>query len=370
MKLAIVINQSPADISAHMLYICRLAEGLATSQPQNEIHLIFPAPAFKPEILGISQPTNLFLHPLFAVRKRKRKADRKKLSEFFTLNFIFYKNCRKLLAELQPDVVFSASFNKLWEFLLKHRKELPKTKFVYEVHDLVELNRKHGEGIKKKREFHREMDALEGSDSILTTTRALYKRLAHYGLLAEVLPLACAYNPDEFESAPQKKPNEVFRVGYIGSTYSGQGIDWLTKNWRAEFGELHIVGGNFTGVNVVSYGRLTMERIKTEVLPKLDALVIPSMNVGRMPFVAITKSYDYLAFKRPIIAADLPSITEVLRDGEDALIFKAGEIESFAQALGKLKADSRLCEKLVENATRRARELSWGKRCERFWEVI
>ena len=44
-----------------------------------------------------------------------------------------------------------------------------------------------------------------------------------------------------------------------------------------------------------------------------------------MPYVAITKAYDYLAMGRPIIAANLPSIRDVLRHGREALLFAPGE---------------------------------------------
>lgn len=358
MRLAIVLNQNLFERSAHMVYLARLAVGLAQSRPMSDIYLIFPKGARGDlSLYDLQQPPNLHLHPLNAVRKPRKKLG-------FTLNLIFYRQCLRFLKQLNPDIIFAASFPKLCRFLLRNRSQFfPRSRFVYEVHELAELNPHH-----RRQELTLENEIFPAFDRLFTTTQPLLKRLTANGLRVNLWPLACAYLPHEFP--PIKKPGKALRVGYFGSTYYEQGIEWLVKNWPKEH-ELHIYGpGKFSGPNIYSHAALPMDELRRKVLPEIDALIIPTLPIGRMPFVAITKSYDYLAFQRPIIAADLPSIADVLRPDREAILFKAGEIDSLHQALQKLQENPQLAEQLVKNAAQRAVELSWTKRCEAFWKMM
>jgi glycosyltransferase involved in cell wall biosynthesis len=360
MKLAIIINKSPDDANAHMLYIARLAQGLALARPSDEVHLVFPRPAFNPEKLGISTPPNLIFHPLFAIRRVDKKFG-------LTLNFVYYFAALAFLKKIQPQVIFSASFDKLWRFLIRRKNAFKNSRWVYELHNLAELSPK-----RRPKDEVMESQILRLTDLILTTTHALASRLDARKFKAHVLPLGCAYRPEDFPPRSPKKPGEPFRLGYFGATYAGQGADWLAENWRPEWGELLIVGGKVprTPLGVHCHDRMDIARIKAQTLPNIDALVIPALWVGRMPFVAITKAYDYLAFGRPILAASLPSITEVLRPDIEALVFEPGNIQDFEQSLKKLQNDPELARKLTENAAIRAASLSWVNRMEQFWTLI
>lgn len=353
-----------------MLYIGRLAIGLAQARPNAKVHLIFPRSHFSRRSLGFTPPANLHLHPLLSLRRSKKKPG-------LTLNSIFYHSALSFLKKLQPDIVFSASFPKLWSFLLKNlksknnkednKKYFLKTRFIYELHELAQLKKDL-----PRKKFHQELDMLESSDVLLATTRPLVQKLAHWSLDAHHLPLACAYHPADFPAAPIRTPGAPLRVGYLGSVYFEQGIQWLARHWHTDWGQLHIAGGPVENIaqGVHLHGRLNFEQIKNDFLPNIDILVIPSLPVGRMPYVAITKSYDYLAMHRPIIAANLPSIADVLQNHREALLFIPANLKSFAKTLQILRDDPKLGQKLAENAAKLAKELNWENRCENFWKII
>src|SRR5260221_7134214 len=52
----------------------------------------------------------------------------------------------------------------------------------------------------------------------------------------------------------------------------------------------------------------------------------------------------------PIIASDLPSIREVLTDGESAVLVPAGDSQALADAMSTLASDATLSEKLGQAA--------------------
>ncbi len=374
MKLAIVINEFLTAPTARMLNVSRLASFAAAARPGCEVHLLFPAGKIAPpfEARGLSRPKNLFLHPLPAVRKMKGHFG-------LTLNVIFYHSCLWELQKLQPDVVFSASFHKLWKFLLDRRSTLPRARFAYEVHGMAEINPDPSQ-----EKIADEIALFKRTDVLWCTTGMLRELLSRRGITAEVLPYGCPMNPDDFPPSPKATADgttppegggkgageKIFRLGYFGSVYPEQGVDWLVKNWNPGWGELHIAGGIFHGKNIFSRGKIFHRDVVKKLLPNVDALVIPALRMGRTPYVFFTKAHDYLALKRPIIAANLPPIAEVLRDGREALLFEPGDIRDFAHALEKIKTDGDLRARLVENSVKRARESSYEKSVEKFWELL
>ncbi|MBW1708344.1 MAG: glycosyltransferase [Deltaproteobacteria bacterium] len=107
-----------------------------------------------------------------------------------------------------------------------------------------------------------------------------------------------------------------------------------------------------------------------QALSLADVLIIPSLPEGRMPYVAITKVYDYLAMGRPILAADLPSIREVIENGKNGLLFKAGDAAELKKQLKILASDKNLRKRLKDGAGLRLNDFSWSKRSNKWWNAV
>jgi glycosyltransferase involved in cell wall biosynthesis len=95
-------------------------------------------------------------------------------------------------------------------------------------------------------------------------------------------------------------------------------------------------------------------------------LVAPCRAEGKMPFVAHTKIYEYLALGRPIVAADLPAIREELIDGHNAYLFEPGNPDALADCLRKVISDPVVSLRLAESAKNLASSFSWKRRAERL----
>ncbi len=81
------------------------------------------------------------------------------------------------------------------------------------------------------------------------------------------------------------------------------------------------------------------------------------------------KIFEYMASKRPIITTDLPSLREVLIEGETALFTPPGDPKALAMAIKQLfnPSESRLSEALAENAfVEVSKKYTWEKRAVRI----
>jgi glycosyltransferase involved in cell wall biosynthesis len=107
------------------------------------------------------------------------------------------------------------------------------------------------------------------------------------------------------------------------------------------------------------------------LLQTADILVLPNTaTTVSMRYTSPLKLFEYLAAGRAIVASDLPAFREVLTDGENALLFEAGNAAALAGALRRLEAEPELAARLADGARRTAGEYSWDKRAERLERVF
>lgn len=85
-------------------------------------------------------------------------------------------------------------------------------------------------------------------------------------------------------------------------------------------------------------------RESVEVLPECDALLVPSVD-GEGSSGTIKEGW---ACGIPVVASDLVSNRELVRDGENGLLAVTGDADSLAQAMRRCLLDSPLRERLVE----------------------
>jgi glycosyltransferase involved in cell wall biosynthesis len=72
------------------------------------------------------------------------------------------------------------------------------------------------------------------------------------------------------------------------------------------------------------------------------------------------KLLEYMACRRPIVAANLPVVRELVRDGVEALLFEPDNAADLAGCLRRLLDDPALAERLAANGYERVRrEFTW-----------
>ncbi|SMP49308.1 glycosyltransferase family 4 protein [Desulfonatronum lacustre] len=390
--LFFVVNQDPFDGSAHGLYCLRNCRALADAAPENTVRLVYPGALLGVPLrasprdqtvsddlnrMGLSSPPNLRLHPLPALRRARGRRG-------VTVNAVYYWACLLFLRRrMRPgDTLASASFAGLTRFLFRRPELERNVRRVYEVHQLTHLEQ--GPESKAARV---EQAVFSDADVLLTTTEVLRDQLQKLvpGKPVTSLGLACGFDP-ETVPPPEPDASRPFTLAYIGSLYPEQGVQWLMGAWSEIMERVHaplrlkIAGGSPREVEALrgqTVGREETVQVHGPVAPgklprflqDVDALIIPALNRGRMPYVAITKAYDYPGLNRPILAANLPSIAEVLRPGREAVLFAPEDAAGVADALARIVRDADLVRTLTANCRARREEFTWENRSTAWWQA-
>ena len=82
------------------------------------------------------------------------------------------------------------------------------------------------------------------------------------------------------------------------------------------------------------------------------------------------KLFEYMAAEVPIVASRLPSLEEVLRDGQTALLFEPGNAQDLAARLKDILTGTYNGEALARNAKNDVAHYTWEKRAERILRFI
>ena len=87
-------------------------------------------------------------------------------------------------------------------------------------------------------------------------------------------------------------------------------------------------------------------------------------------FTSPLKLFEYMAAGRAIAASDLPSIREILTDGENALLVKPGDPNALAAAIRTLINDGDLAQRLARAARTDVTRYTWTRRAERLEKLF
>jgi glycosyltransferase involved in cell wall biosynthesis len=172
-------------------------------------------------------------------------------------------------------------------------------------------------------------------------------------------------------------------VGYSGHLYPWKGVDLLLE----ALGELPgikgvIVGGHPGEADLprlrgraeelgltsrVTFTGMVRPREVAAHLQAADVLVLPNPATATSErYTSPLKLFEYLAMGRPIVASDLPAFREVVRHGENAQLFEAGNASALAAAVRTVAGDPARAESMARRAFETAREYSWDARAERL----
>ncbi len=125
-------------------------------------------------------------------------------------------------------------------------------------------------------------------------------------------------------------------------------------------------GARFTSDHLIAAGQ-----VKPDAVP----LYMAAMDVGAMPlpwtehfayYASALKLFEYMAAGCTVLASDLPSTAEVVRNGELALLVSPGDVQAFADAIRRLYLDRELCSRLGKQAQADVQQYAWGARAARI----
>jgi len=150
------------------------------------------------------------------------------------------------------------------------------------------------------------------------------------------IPLTTEHKHDGVE----RQRSELPRIVFVGS-WRRKGGDLLLRVHQERFAdraELHVFSSvpspDRSARNVVWHGLAPREELLGRWLPSMDLFVLPSRD-DMLPWAALEASAAGL----PVVAADLGSIPQAVRDGETGLLFPPGDVGALGDAVGALLDD-------------------------------
>ena len=106
-------------------------------------------------------------------------------------------------------------------------------------------------------------------------------------------------------------------------------------------------------------------------LKAADVLVLPNSGKEEISkyWTSPIKMFEYMASKRPIMASDLPSIREILNEG-NAILVQPDNPQGLAEGIRKVLENKNLAEKISARAFDDVKQHTWAKRAEKILDFI
>jgi len=244
------------------------------------------------------------------------------------------------------------------------------------------------EPAKAARIARREERVWQRASGFVTTTAGIRDTFAErHGARGgvRIIPNGCDVPGERtFPGAAREAPP---RVLYAGQLYPWKGVDVLVEAMAAVPDARLVILGGIEGeadsrrirglvearglaARTELPGLVPQARVADE-LRRAAVVVVPFLRAGMTErHTSPLKVFEAMAAGRPIVASDLPSSREVLRDGENALLVPPGDESALADAVRRLLSDSGLATRLARAAWDEAPRYSWDARARALRELF
>jgi glycosyltransferase involved in cell wall biosynthesis len=180
-------------------------------------------------------------------------------------------------------------------------------------------------------------------------------------------------------------PNKKI-VCYCGNIYTGRGIDLLVEvSSRLRDALFLIVGGLESDIKLYRdmVGQKGLENFKLvgfvshSVVPlylfAADALVMPYTSemtiqggTNATGFTSPLKLFEFMASCRPIVATNLPTISEILHDNINAVVVDPNSVDSLFEGIKRVLKDEALATKVALRAAADVGRYTWEERVKKI----
>jgi len=209
---------------------------------------------------------------------------------------------------------------------------------------------------------------IKNSDRLIAVSEAIKRGAVALGVREEKIKVVYGgVSKPEKTTVREGAPKVLF----VGALVRQKGVDILLRAFS-------MLGIPEAGLVLVGEGKEkeTLEALASnlglrgvEFLPPVDdigkiieeasVLVLPSREEG-FGLVLL----EAMARGVPVVASRAGGITEIIRDGENGLLFKGEDYRGLSRAILNLIKDQKLRDRLTANARRDAKRFSWAKMAE------
>jgi glycosyltransferase involved in cell wall biosynthesis len=386
MKLVYVANARLPTEKAHGLQIMRACEAFA--RIGLEVELVHPFRHQSPAMervndiwayYGVADRftlTQLAVPDLIALKLPGQL----KFVLFVLQSVWFASQATRYIAQRRPQSVYTR--DHYTALILGSMRDYP---YVYEAHDYFDTS--VGRWVQQR--------ACRLASAVVTNTSALRERFITQGLNPD--RILVARNGVDVELFRAERDREMARakldvaasdklVLYTGHLYKWKGVLTLVEAAAHLPGQFVVclVGGMNEDIErfrqIVKERGLSKVKVVGHVAPAevpdyttaADVLVVPNTARDRysLELTCPIKVFEYMASGHPIVASNLPSIREVLRDGESAVLVPPDDPAELAAGILRVVEDRTLAERLTQSALEDVRRYSWVARARRIARFV
>ena len=231
-------------------------------------------------------------------------------------------------------------------------------------------------------------------NGVVVLTKMLSEKYVNLGIASDrVIVIPDAVDIESFNRCSKQEARDIlgikpdsFLVMYVGHMYHWKGVDTLIKASQLlnDDAEVWLVGGTPEEMPRIEelVSKLNVNRVHlagyvpyynvSTYMTAADVLVVPNSGAYDISkyYTSPIKLFEYMASRRPIVVADLPSLREVVTHEETALLFEPDDANSLAAAIKLLHADSVLSEKLAANAAELSKKYTWSNRADSILSFV
>lgn len=285
----------------------------------------------------------------------KRKPMARRVLRLFKIAKFYYQ-LKKIIKLEQPDLLhahamFFCGLPAIW---LGKKFNLP---VVYEVRSLWMLNKTSKNNKKSLIEivlFKIELYVMKRANKVIAINENLKQELLLNGISPRKIEVVKnAVNTTLIKgflnnARKHQKKQKQFVFGYIGTLTPHEGLDFLIDAFQ-EFSKTHpntllrIFGGGVEKEKIEKLAKVEkyvdyMGSVEPEKIPQafdgIDIIINPRYKNKLTDSVTPLKPLEAMAYNKLFIGSDVGGIKELVDDGENGLLFEAGNKEAL---IGKMK---------------------------------
>lgn len=373
-------HHEPIDATkARWSAICRTLAAMAKQVPVTWLTPDTPArvDAFFENELRLTRPIALSVKTLPSIRRRLG----------ITFNGVFFRACRKAVVAHKPQVLWLRS-DKLAAYFAETMQASTRPPIAYEAHLVGELWAKDRSASDSscQKIARLERAVYSGASAVAAITQGLLDELvARFGFKGPTAVVPSAVDTELFARCWSGAQSNT--VVYAGTLQFWKGLETLVRAIALKPAlRLRVIGDGSdkerAALRVLIHelslesrvemtGRLPQHQIPAALANVACAVhPLPPQHSIAARFTSPLKLFEYMALGLPIAASDLPSVREVLRDGENSRFFEAGNAAALADVLAELCSDKALAGRLSAQASRDAQEFTYEKRALRLLQLF
>jgi len=221
------------------------------------------------------------------------------------------------------------------------------------------------------------------SDGIVVINKYLFNIVKNSNI-KNILIAHDGVNPSTFAESNEylHTKKTFYEVLYTGSFSEHKGVKLLVDTIAKTPNNIHfkLIGGkgrqledlryymrNFSYSNRIKIIEHVSQDKLIEHINSADILVLPNLDVEQNLSTSPLKLFEYMYSKKPILAANIPSIREIVTEN-DVFFFDAGNHQDLARNLSLIIEKD--CADLVKNSYEKVLEYTWDKRAKKIDSFI